>query len=203
MKELIVATRNTKKLFEIKDLLKDVDLKITSLLDYDGLPFVEEDGTTFSQNAIKKAVTIAMYTGKLTMGEDSGLEVKALGNKPGVYSARYAGENATDEANNRKLLKELAGLPSPAMKLGGGRQARYRCFVALADSKKLIDVVSGSCRGVISLKEKGTNGFGYDPLFLIPKYGKTFAELNPEIKAGMSHRSRALKKFRNIIQKYF
>lgn len=194
MRELLIATRNKKKLAEIKDLLKDLDLKITSLFDYPDLPEIEEDGKTFAANAIKKAATIALYTKKLTMGEDSGLQVKALGNAPGIYSARFSGSGATDEKNNQKLLKSLKGIPTSK------RQARYRCFVALVDGKNIVDVVSGSCSGVITLKPAGTNGFGYDPLFLIPRYGKTFGELPAEIKSKMSHRSRALKKFRAVLK---
>jgi len=196
MQELLIATANKKKLQEIKDLLKDSNFKITSLADYSNLPKIEEDGKTFSQNAIKKAVTIAMYTKKLTLGEDSGLEVKALKNKPGVYSARFSGEGATDQKNNAKLLKALKKIPLKK------RQARYRCFVALADGKKLIDVVNGSCNGLIATKAKGKNGFGYDPLFLIPRFNKTFGELDPAIKAKMSHRFRALKKFKKLIAGY-
>lgn len=195
MKELLVATRNKNKLAEIKDLLKDLNFRITSLDDYPNMPEIEEDGDSFSANAIKKAATIALYTKKLTMGEDSGLEVKALNNQPGIYSARFSGPGATDPKNNKKLLKMLEGIPLKK------RQARYRCCVALADGEKIIDVVSGSCSGVITTKEKGRNGFGYDPLFLIPKFGKTFGELPPEIKAKMSHRSKALKKFRQVIKK--
>lgn len=196
MKELLVATRNKKKLAEIKDILKDLDFKITSLDDYPDLPTIDEDGDSFEANAIKKAVAIAMATKKLTMGEDSGLEVKALKNAPGVYSARYSGEEATDEQNNRKLLKELQGIPLKK------RQARYRCFVALVDAKKIIDIVNGSCGGIISEAPKGTNGFGYDPLFFIPRYKKTFGELDSAIKGKISHRARALAKFRRVIQKY-
>ena len=197
MRELLVATRNKKKLAEIKELLKDLDIKITSLDDYDGLPKIEEDGKTFAQNAIIKAATIALFTKKLVMGEDSGLEVKALGNKPGVHSARFSDPNATDNKNNAKLLKLLKKVPSKK------RQARYRCYVALADGKKLVDVVSGSCSGFISFKLKGKNGFGYDPLFLIKRYERTFGELDPAIKSRISHRSHALKKFRRVIAKYF
>ncbi len=197
MRELLVATRNKKKLKEIKELLQDLDLTITSLADYPDLPMIEEDGKTFAENAIKKAATIALYTKKLTMGEDSGIEIKALNNRPGVFSARYSGDNATDKKNNAKLLKELKGIPSAK------RQARYRCLVALVDRHGIVDVVRGSCSGLIATKERGTNGFGYDPLFVIPRYGKTFGELPCEIKANISHRARAFKKIKKVIQKYF
>jgi XTP/dITP diphosphohydrolase len=196
MKELVVATKNKGKLREIKALLSDFDLKITSLADYPDAPEIEEDGKTFAQNALKKAVTIAFYTKKLTLGEDSGIQVKALGNKPGIHSARFSGENATDEKNNRKLLRSLKDVPS------SGRQARYRCFAALVDTKGIVDVLSGQCSGVITRHARGKNGFGYDPYFLIKRYNKTFGELDPSIKAKISHRARALLKVRKVLQEY-
>ena len=198
MRELLVATRNKKKLEEIRDLLKDMEFRITSLDDYPDMPEIVEDGDSFQANAIKKAATIAIYTKKLTMGEDSGLEVEALNNQPGIYSARFSGPQATDPKNNAKLLRLLKEVP---MK---NRQARYRCFVALVDGNggRSIELVSGSCSGLIGVKQQGRNGFGYDPLFVIPKYGKTFGELPASVKAKISHRSRALKKFKKIIKKY-
>ncbi|HBO96708.1 MAG TPA: non-canonical purine NTP pyrophosphatase, RdgB/HAM1 family [Candidatus Omnitrophica bacterium] len=196
MHELIIATTNAGKLREIRELLKGLDVKITSLSDYPDAPGVEEDGKNFVQNALKKAATIALYTGKLTLGEDSGLEVKALGNKPGIYSARFAGSGATDKKNNAKLLRSLRGVSFKK------RQARYRCFAALVDGKGVIDVVSGSCAGLIALKGKGSNGFGYDPLFFIPRYNKTFGELDPSVKAEISHRARAFRKVRRVLEKY-
>lgn len=198
--ELLVATKNKKKLEEIREILKDFDLKITSLADYKGLPEIVESGKTFAHNAVIKASTIAQFTKKLVLGEDSGLEVKALGNRPGVYSARYAArnpyENASDKKNNIKLLRELKGVPFKK------RDARYQCAVALADKDGLIGVVTGDCRGRIGFKSKGTFGFGYDPFFVIEKYGKTFAQLGPEIKHKMSHRFKALKKARSIMELY-
>ena len=203
MQELIIATTNPGKLREIRELLKDLDVKITSLSDYPDAPKIEEDGKNFAQNALKKAATIALYTGKLTLGEDSGLEVKALGNKPGIYSSRFSGEKATDRKNNVKLLRLLRDVPLKK------RQARYRCFAALVDGQprqrrgqRVIDVVSGSCAGVIALKGKGNNGFGYDPLFFIPRYHKTFGELDPAVKAKISHRARAFRKVRKVLEEY-
>ncbi|MCK5580288.1 MAG: XTP/dITP diphosphatase [Candidatus Omnitrophica bacterium] len=196
MKELLVATANKGKLREIRNLLKDFDFKITSLADYSGMPEIIEDGKTFRQNAIKKALTIAQHTGKFVMGEDSGLEVEALGNRPGVYSARFAGEHADDKKNNAKLLRSLRGVPLAE------RQARYQCFVAIAENDKVVGVVSGRCGGLIAERLRGENGFGYDPLFLVPRYNKTFGELDPAIKSRISHRSRALKKTRKILEEY-
>ncbi len=194
--ELLVATRNKKKLEEIRELLAGLDIKITSLADYEGMPEILEDGKTFAQNAIKKAATIAQYTKKLVLGEDSGLEVMALDKRPGIYSARYAGPDATDKKNNLKLLRELKGVPLKK------RCARYQCVAALADGRGLVGVVSGTCRGIIGLRPKGTLGFGFDPLFVIEKYGKTFAELGLEIKHKMSHRYKALKKARLLMERY-
>lgn len=194
--KLLVATRNKKKLAEIKGLLKDLNLRITSLDDYRNLPKIEEDGKTFEQNAIKKAVTIALYTKKLTLGEDSGLEVAALKNQPGVFSSRFSGPQATDRKNNLKLLRLLRGIPLKK------RKARYRSCVALADGKKLIYVGSGSCEGLIGFRSRGTFGFGYDPLFIIPKYQKTFGQLPAAVKDSMSHRASALKKLSPVIARY-
>ncbi len=191
--ELIVATKNKKKLKEIEELLEGLNLKTLSLKDFPDAPKIVEDGKTFDQNAIKKAATIAMYTGKLTMGEDSGLEVRALKNKPGVYSSRYSGEGVTDRKNNLKLLRELKGVPLKK------RTARYRCSIAIADKSRLISVVNGSCNGLIGFHSKGSSGFGYDPLFIIPKYNKTFAELGEKIKHTMSHRAKAIKKARKVM----
>jgi len=196
MRELLVATKNQGKLREIRELLKDFDLKVTSISDYPDCPEIVEDGKTFTANAVKKARIIGKYTGKLTLGEDSGLQVKALGNKPGIYSARFSGPSATDKKNNEKLLSSLKKVPQSK------RQARYRCFAALSDGDKLIGVVDGSCGGLIIDKRRGTNGFGYDPLFLIPRYKKTFGELDPSVKAKISHRARALKKLKILIAKY-
>jgi XTP/dITP diphosphohydrolase len=194
--ELLVATKNKGKLREIRELLKDLDLNVTSLEDYADLPEIIEDGKTFTANAIKKAATIAMYTKTLTLGEDSGLEVTALGNKPGVYSSRFSGEGATDKKNNAKLLRMLKKVPMKK------RQARYRCCAALADARGLVAVLSGSCSGVIAARAKGNNGFGYDPLFFIPRLKKTFGELDLSVKGTISHRARAMKKVKQTLRKY-
>ncbi len=195
-KELVVATQNKKKLEEIREILKDFNLKIISLADYPDSPKIVENGKTFKENAVIKAVKIARFTGELTLGEDSGLCVEFLGGAPGVRSARFSGRDKDDEKNNRKLLKLMEGAPLKK------RSAYYACAVALADARGLIGVVEGQCRGRIAFTPEGNFGFGYDPLFLIPKYKKTFAQLGPEIKHSMSHRFRALTKAKKIIQKY-
>ena len=197
MNGLVVATKNKKKLEEIKEILKGLDLRITSLADYVDLPRIIENGKTFKENAMKKAVKIAQVTRKLTLGEDSGLCVDALRGKPGVYSSRFSGKDKSDLKNNLKLIKLLEGLPL------NKRKAHYYCAVALADKEGLVAVVEGKCGGLIGNALKGHFGFGYDPLFVIPKYKKTFAQLGPRIKHKMSHRFRALAKAKEIILDYF
>ena len=194
--ELIVATKNKKKLEEIKEILKGLNLKLFSLADYPKAPRIIENGKTFRENSIKKAIKIAKFTGKLTFGEDSGLCVDALGGKPGVYSSRFGGKDKSDRKNNLKLLKLLEGLPV------NKRRAHYYCAVALADKNGLVGVAEGECSGFIGFTEKGNFGFGYDPLFAIPKYKKTFAQLGPRIKHKMSHRFRALQKAKAILSTY-
>jgi len=194
--ELVVATKNKKKLEEIKEILKGLNLKILSLTDYPKVPRIIENGKTFRENAIKKAVQIARFTKKLTLGEDSGLCVDILGGKPGVYSSRFAGKDKSDPKNNLKLLKLLEGLPR------NKRKAHYYCAVALADKDGLVAVVEGECSGYIGFVLKGHFGFGYDPLFVLPEYQKTFAQLGPAIKHKMSHRFRALQKTKPILATY-
>lgn len=194
--ELLVATKNRKKLQEIKEILKGIDLDIISLKDCGRTPRVIENGKTFKENAVKKALKVAQFSGKLTLGEDSGLCVDALGGRPGVYSSRFSGKNKSDAQNNKKLLAALKELPI------NKRGANYACAVALADKDGLIGVVEGKCSGVIGLELKGSHGFGYDPLFVIPKYKKTFAQLDEKIKHRMSHRYHALRKAKKILLKY-
>lgn len=195
-KELLVATRNQKKFNEIKELLRDMPFKVTCLEDYPDMPHIEEDGKTFEQNAIKKAATISLYTQQLVMGEDSGLEIGVLDNQPGIFSARFSGPRATDRKNNAKVLKMLKKVPFYK------RTARYRCCVALTDHTGIVNICSGSCSGIIALRPDGKNGFGYDPLFYVKRYQKTFGQLSPSIKAKISHRARALKKTKIFLQKY-
>jgi len=194
MLELVVATRNKKKFKEIGEILRGISL--SSLADYSKAPRIIENGRTFKDNAVKKAVKIAKFSKKLTLGEDSGLCVNALSGAPGIYSSRFSGKNKSDNQNNLKLLKLLKGLPLVK------RKAHYICAVALADENGLLGVVEGKCPGVIGFALKGSRGFGYDPLFVIPKYNKTFAQLGEKVKHRMSHRYHALNKARKIIQKY-
>ena len=194
--ELFVATRNRNKVRELEALLEDTALTLLSYRDFNDLPDVPEQGTTFRENATTKAVALAKHTGLLTIADDSGLEVDALGGRPGVLSARYAGPDATDKENNEKLLAELEGVPEAR------RTARFRCAVALAIPEKLIAVVEGACEGHIAAEERGNEGFGYDPLFVKNDYTQTFAELSLELKNRVSHRGLALDKAMMALEDY-
>ena len=194
MKELIVASRNKGKVREIMELLTGLPYKVSSLLDYPQIPEIIEDGKTYRANALKKAREVALATGKMAMSDDSGIEVKALNNAPGIYSARFAGEGASEKARNQKMFTMLKGVPMHK------RQARYRCVIAFVDAKgREIGVVQGTCGGYVTTKEIGENGFGFDPLFLVKRYNKTFGQLPDSLKAKISHRARALKKFRLLL----
>jgi XTP/dITP diphosphohydrolase len=194
--EVIVATRNKGKIREIRDALKGLNLRIHGLSDFPDVPEVEEDGHSFTENALKKARFYARHFGKLTIADDSGLEVDSLKGLPGVHSARYAGERASSRENNQKLLREIQGVPISK------RGARFRCVIAVKSPEEREVLAEGSCRGKIGFKERGRKGFGYDPLFILPKNGKTMAELSLEEKNRVSHRGKALKKIRRIIQSF-
>lgn len=185
--DIVISTGNAHKLEEIGVILKDLDYNIHSLKDVnlDNLE-IEENGKTFEHNALIKARTVAKLTNMITIADDSGLEVDAIGKKPGIYSSRYAGENATDAENREKLLKALKNTAA------SHRTARFVCCIAVVfpDGKEF--VVRGTCEGTIAFEEKGDNGFGYDSLFIVDNYNKTFAELPSSIKNAISHRAKAL-----------
>ncbi|MBU1695015.1 MAG: XTP/dITP diphosphatase [Verrucomicrobia bacterium] len=186
--KLILATRNRHKLEEIRTLFELPGLELSSALDHPEIPDVEENGKTFEENAVKKAVTLARATGCWALADDSGLEVDALGGAPGVYSARYAGEPVSYPANNAKLLRELTGVTD--------RRARFLCVVALASPSGQARTVEDRCEGRIIHEVRGTRGFGYDPLFVPDGFEKTFAEMEASAKHAISHRGRALQKAR-------
>jgi XTP/dITP diphosphohydrolase len=193
---LLVATGNRGKLAEIRQLFAGLELEVLALGDVGGAPEVIEDGDTFEANATKKAREVAQATGLLTLADDSGLEVDALGGAPGVRSARFAGEGATDGANNRLLLERLAGVEGPA------RTARFRCVLALADpgsEGRGVHLESGVCEGRIVEAPRGAGGFGYDPLFIPEGEERTMAELLPQAKNRLSHRGRAMDRMRQHI----
>ncbi|MSQ93041.1 MAG: RdgB/HAM1 family non-canonical purine NTP pyrophosphatase [Gemmataceae bacterium] len=188
---LVLSTRNAKKRKEIEEILGDLGLTLHDLSQYPEAPEVVEDGVTFEANARKKATETAIAIGQWVLGEDSGLVVPALKGAPGVYSARYAGKQGDDAANNQKLLAELAPLPVEK------REAYYICTAALADPKGHIHaVVEGRCWGRIIAEQRGQGGFGYDPYFLVPEYHQTFGELSARVKHALSHRGRALLQLR-------
>lgn len=194
---LVLATRNRKKGEELLEILGDLGLELRDLSQYPGLAEVVEDGETFEANARKKATEIARALGQWTLGEDSGLVVPALGGRPGVCSARYAGQQGNDEANNTKLLAELAPLPAEK------RAAYYVCTAALAAPDGEVKAVTeGRCHGILITERRGTGGFGYDPLFLIPEFHKTFGELSPRVKHALSHRCRALERLRPHLRQW-
>ena len=194
MTRLVLGSRNKKKLREMVDLLGDLGLDLSDLTPYPDAPPVEETAGSFVGNATLKATTLAPVLGAWVIGEDSGLVVPALGGAPGVDSALYAGTHGDDAANNAKLLRELAPYS------GDDRAAYYVSTAVLADpTGKVVATVEGRCHGVIVTELRGTGGFGYDPLFLVPEYGKTFGELPPEVKQTMSHRAKAFEQLRPVI----
>lgn len=185
--KLVLATRNQGKVREIAEILKDQNgVELLSLQNYPDAPDVVEDGKTYEENAIKKASTLAEYTGHLTIADDSGLEVDALDGAPGVHSARYAGENAADQDRIVKLLETLQNIPDER------RSGRFICAVAIAEPLVQVQVVRGVCEGQIIRTPRGGSGFGYDPIFVPLGYDRTFAELGDEIKNQISHRAKAL-----------
>jgi len=176
--------------------LKDLDLGILTLNDFPDVPDIEEDGKTFTENAFKKARFYSKYFGKLTLADDSGLEVDILNGMPGIYSARYAGKRVTHRENNQKLLREMEGVPISK------RGARFRCVIAIVSQDGRGAITDGFCKGRIGFKEVGKKGFGYDPLFILPQYGKTMAQLSIEEKNRISHRGKALRKLRKILNNF-
>jgi XTP/dITP diphosphohydrolase len=194
--ELLVGTTNPGKLDEIQGYLNGLPLKVLALPTLGTWPAVVENGATYEDNALKKARTLAEYSGHLTLADDSGLEVDALNGAPGIYSARYCGEEGNDEKNNEKLLRELKNVPEEK------RTARFVCVLALCAPKSHGAkewTVRESCEGRIAFSPKGQNGFGYDPIFFYPSLGKTFGEIDRETKATVSHRGKALKKLAQIL----
>jgi XTP/dITP diphosphohydrolase len=194
--QLLVASRNKHKLKELAGLLQDLPLETVPASSIRGLPEIVEDGATIRDNAIKKAVETARVAKKLTLADDTGLEVDALKGEPGVRSARFAGEDATYHENNKKLLERLKGVPYDK------RTARFRCVVAIADENGLCECVEGICNGTILEAERGGGGFGYDPLFIADGQTKTFAELSPEVKNRISHRAKAMQKAWAVLSRY-
>ena len=195
--KLILATRNKAKIQEIKSILQDLHLEILSSADFPDIPEIIEDGKTFSANAIKKAETVCTYTHLPALADDSGLEIDALGGNPGVLSSRFAGPECNDVKNINKVLDLMKDIPESR------RQARFRCVIAFAQPGETTQTREGECRGTISTEPRGSAGFGYDPIFLVPEYNKTFAELGEGVKNRISHRSRALTSAKKLMRETF
>lgn len=194
MDELIIATKNAGKAKEFQQFFAQLHIRVKSLLDFDDLPDVEETGTTFAENARLKAETIAELLDMPVLADDSGLEIDALQGRPGIYSARYAGEDKDDEANIRKVLEEMQSVPMEK------RTARFVCVLALAEKGKETVITEGYCEGKIALHPAGENGFGYDPIFIPEGYTNTLAELDPSVKQEISHRRHAMDQLQALLQ---
>ncbi|HBQ29367.1 hypothetical protein HX99_03955 [Peptococcaceae bacterium SCADC1_2_3] len=196
--KLVIATANQGKLKEIKLLINNSfknSIEVLSLSNYPNLPDITEDGKTFKENAVKKAKIVATATGFVTLADDSGLEVDYLKGAPGVFSARFADKAQNDQANIEKLLRLMEGVPMER------RTARFRCVIAIATPGEQLFTAEGTCHGFIGLMPRGKKGFGYDPVFYVPRHNKTFAELDLEVKNKISHRARALAKAIDILKK--
>jgi len=192
--QLVLATKNKGKTLEIKSILSDLPIEIKSLLDFPEIPDIKETGKTFEENALIKAKEVAKLTGLPALADDSGLAVDYLNGAPGIYSARYAGKDANDKKNNKKLLDALKGVPLES------RGAAFVCVIALCLPKGNCYIKQGKCNGIISFSACGSGGFGYDPIFFLPDYGKTVAELPLDVKNQISHRSQALRKIKSLLK---
>ena len=193
--KLLLATGNRAKVREYARLLKGIPYRIVSLKDIDISEQVEETGSSFEENAVLKARRYAKLSGLITMADDSGLEVDALGGEPGVRSARYAGERASDEERIDFLLKKIADVPWDK------RNAQFRCVIAIAHPDGKVQTCQGQCRGILTFAPLGDNGFGYDPIFYLPDLHKTMAELSMSEKNALSHRGKAAEEARKILQR--
>ena len=193
---IVIGTQNKNKKEEIRKLLNGLSLPLLDLEDFDNVPDIVEDGITFEENAAKKAQQLAMFCDTYVLADDSGLEVDALDKRPGVFSSRYCGENTGYEEKCLKLFEELENVPLDK------RTARFRCAIALAGPDKLYFVVEASCEGLIYTEPLGRKGFGYDPVFYIPEYKKTMAELGPDVKNRISHRALALELFKERLKEF-
>ena len=197
MKKIVIATNNKGKYSEIKNILKSVhglsQVEFLSLKDFPSIPPVEEDGKTMQENSIKKAVTVSKLTNLITLADDTGLEVKALNGQPGVYSARFAGPGCTYNDNNKKLIEMMKDVPEEQ------RAAKFICVITIAKPTGDYYLMEGALRGIITTREQGKNGFGYDPIFLVPQYNKTLAELDFDTKNKSSHRYKAINKSKKIL----
>ncbi|MDN3018478.1 XTP/dITP diphosphatase [Paenibacillus sp. BSR1-1] len=193
MKEVIIATKNPGKAREFEHIFAPRGFSVKTLLDFPEIPEVEETGSTFEENAILKAEAVSQALNKMVIGDDSGLIVDVLEGRPGIFSARYAGEPKNDQKNTEKVLSELKGVPEDE------RTARFYCALAVAVPGQETFTVSGTCEGRILEEQRGTNGFGYDPVFYVPDKSRAMAELTSDEKNKISHRANALKKLDDVL----
>jgi len=191
--KLVLATGNQGKVRELKRILGDLNIEVLSLKDFPQIGEIVEDGATFTENAVIKARAVTKAVNLIALADDSGLEVDCLDGAPGIYSARFAGEGKSDADNNEKLLALMRDVPTEK------RTARFRCVIAICTPEGELFTADGTCAGFIGFKLKGDQGFGYDPLFYLPEYEQTFAELDAELKNKISHRGRALGKIKNLL----
>ncbi|MET0960971.1 MAG: XTP/dITP diphosphatase [Psychrobacillus psychrotolerans] len=194
MKQIIIATKNKGKAKDFEALFNPLGYEVKTLHDVAEEMEIEETGTTFEENALLKATSLANHLQSMVIADDSGLEIDTLDGRPGIYSARYAGEDKSDEANIEKVLKELEGTKESE------RTARFVCAIAVASPNKEPFTVRGTCEGFIGTERKGTNGFGYDPIFYVPSEQKMMAELTAEQKGAISHRGNAIKKLSFVLE---
>lgn len=192
--KVVLATHNRHKVEEIKSILSDLPIELLSLDNFPGIGEIIEDGATLEENARKKAQTVFQMTGLLSLADDTGLEVEALGGRPGVYSARYSGENATYQQNNEKLLREMRHIPPDK------RLAKFRCVISMVGNG-IDEIAVGEVPGTILEELRGKNGFGYDPLFVPDGYDITYAEMDSDLKNKLSHRARAIEEAKEILKK--
>lgn len=196
MRSLLLATTNRHKIEEYRTIFADLPLQLLSLSDVSLAMDVEETGTTFQQNAELKALAYAYASGLLSLADDSGIEIDALGGEPGVYSARFLGPDVSYEERFRVILEQLHGLPLAQ------RSARFHCVITIAEPSGYYRSVEGVVEGIIADAPRGEHGFGYDPIFLVPEYGKTTAEMSPELKHRISHRGRAAALARTLLEEW-
>lgn len=197
LKEIVLASNNQGKIAEFNNIFSELGITIKSLAEFGDMPDIVEDGSTFEENAKKKAETIKNIINIPVIADDSGLMVDYLNGEPGIYSARFAGEEKNDEKNNQKLLSLLEGVNFE------NRKARFVCAIALAIPNRETIITRGICEGYIGQEFMGSNGFGYDPLFYLPEYDKTMAEIEAKLKNNISHRSKALKELIKVIDYHF
>lgn len=196
MEKLIIASKNKGKINEIKDILKELPFEIISMKDA-GYDFeIEENGNTFDENAMLKAKTLFKHTGGMVLADDSGLEIDFLNGAPGIYTARFAGEQVSQEGKNDRIIRLLSGIDSPY------RTARFICSIAFVSNERSF-TVNGAAEGIIAEKSEGSAGFGYDPIFFMPEHEKTMAQLPDSVKNKVSHRARALYNLREELKKFY